>query len=236
MKPTFFDIIEETAKLYTFLLNELIKVFIFSDFDIANEEQFFTLDFLENSSIKKYSFIEDQVSKIDGIRIFVFLDKDIVSYKIFLETNMAENYKVSKRCVSLGYKDGFKIFTSKKDVLNECLRFENIFVKSAPEDLIKSKGECSICNIEKILLAWPCHNSHTICEECTGKIVEQNQKCVCPFCRSVLPTTIVLKEDSTQEDEYEDYYIEEDYCIEYCIDEYCRLYEEDFFRKHKSFL
>ena len=227
------SILEETAAIYSFLLNKLIKVFVFSDFDISDEESSFGLEFSKNSSIRKYSCADDPSFKIDGMWINVFLEKNVVVYKTCLTMKLAEDYRISKRCASLGYKDEYKVFTTKQDVLDECLRLENAFVNSAPEYLIKSKGECSICNIEKTLLEWPCHNSHTICQECTTKIVELN--CSCPFCRSVLPTTIVLKQDK-DEDEYEDYYTEEDYCIDYCIDEYCRLYEEDFFRKHKTFL
>ena len=233
------DLIEETANIYTFLLNVLIDIFVFSDFDICKEEPFFTLTFSNNSSVRKYLFAEDQSMKLDGLKILIFLEKEVVSYKIFLETHIAIDYKISNRCVTLGYKDGFKVFTSKKDVLEECLRIENAFVESAPRDLNKSKGECLICNIETTLLSWPCHNSHTICEQCTTKIVEKN--CVCPFCRSVLPTSIILKEDrfeeysfeedSFEEDSFEEDSFEEDYYWGGCLYYYCLYEEEDYYKK-----
>jgi len=226
MKPIL-DLVMETADLYSFLLNVLIDVFRFSDFDIADEQTFFPLEFSKNSCIRQYVCVNDPSIKIDGMRINIFQEeKDIITYKTSLTTNLAPNYNVTIKCSSLGYKDGFKLFKNKQDVLDECLRLENAFVKSAPKDLVKTKGECSICNIETTLLEWPCHNLHTICEECTNKILKK-EKCVCPFCRSTLPTTFLLKEEKVQNDEDEednkDYYINDD-----CIDD-----EEDYFRKHK---
>lgn len=223
MNSTFsnrFRCIEETAKLYNFLVNALINVFTFSDFDIADEEPLFSLDFSKNSSIRKYRCVEDPSLKFDGLTINVFVENDVVSYKAFLTTNLAPNYKYTIRCASLLYKDGFRVFTSKNDLLEECLRLENnAFIETAPTDLTKSTGECSICNMETTLLTWPCHNSHTICEQCTAKIVDRN--CVCPFCRSILPTTVIPKEDEVKEEEEEDE--EEEYEDEY-DDQYDYLY------------
>jgi hypothetical protein len=233
-----FRLIDETANIYSFLLNALIDVYTFSDFDIADEEPLFSLDFSKNSSIRKYSCVEDPSLKFDGLTINVFLENDVVSYKIFLTSNLAPNYKYTIRCAALGYKDGFKVFTSKNDLLEECLRLENnAIVESAPTDLTKSEGECSICNMETTLLTWPCHNSHTICEQCTAKIVDKN--CMCPFCRSVLPTTVAPKEESTNEDSNNDEstneFLEEEYDYnnyDYYLDD-----EEFYFTKHmhKSF-
>jgi hypothetical protein len=208
MKPIF-DLIMEAANIYAFLLNALIEVYVFSDFDIADENSCFGLEFSKNSCIKKYSCVEDPSVTIDGLWINLFLENDVVNYKISLTTNLAPDYRITIRCSSLGYKDGFKVFTSKQEVLDECLRLENSFVKQAPKDMVKSNGECSICNTETTLLEWPCHNSHTICEQCTNKIVEKN--CVCPFCRSALPTTFSLKEEVIplevpHEDEYDEDY------------------------------
>jgi hypothetical protein len=109
----------ETAHLYDFLLNILIDVYRFQEFDIADEVSCFVLEFSENSSVRKYS---DSSIKIDGIMIRVFLEKDVVSYKTFLTTNLAPNYRITSRCEVLGYKEEFKVFTSRKDVLDECLR------------------------------------------------------------------------------------------------------------------
>jgi hypothetical protein len=233
---TFIDLITETADLYSFLLNVLIDVYRFPEFDIADEEPCFVIEFSENSRVKKYS---DPSIKIDGIMIRVFLDKDVVSYKTFLTTNLAPNYRITSRCEVLGYKQEFKVFTSRKDVLDECLRIENAFVQVAPTDLQKSEGECSICNMEKTtLLAWPCYSSHTVCEDCTAKIIQKN--CVCPFCRSVLPTTVVAKDETKEEtkddtkddtNDYESDY-ESDYDYEYIedgVDE-----EEKYFSKHRK--
>jgi hypothetical protein len=160
------------------------------------------------------------------VHINVVIENDVLTYKTSLTTNLAPNYKVRIKCSSLGYKDGFKVFTTKQDVLDECLRLENAFVKSAPKDLVKTNGECSICNIETTLLEWPCHHSHTICEQCTNKILKQ-QKCVCPFCRSALPTTFLLKEDVAEKvlDEEEE---KDNYYYDYYLDD-----EEEYFRKHK---
>lgn len=229
---TIFDLVMEAANLYSFLLNVLIDVYKFSDFDISDEEPFFALEFSKNSCIRQYLCAEDPSIKIDGMNINIVVANDVLTYQTSLTTNLAPNYKITIRCSSLGYKDGFKVFTSKQDVLDECLRVENAFVKSAPTDLVKTKGECSICNIETTLLEWPCHHSHTMCEKCTNKIVRQ-QKCVCPFCRSALPTTFLLKEDVTEkvlldEDEDQDY---DDYYIHY-YDDYLDD-EERYFRKHK---
>ena len=204
-----FDIIEEAGTIYSFLLNKLIKIFVFSDFDISDEESCFGIEFSKNSSIRKYSCTDDPSFKISGLWINVFLDKNVVSYKTSLTMKVSEEHRFSQRCESLGYKDKYKVFTSKQDVLDECLRLENAFVETTSRDLNKSEGECSICNVEKTLVEFPCHNSHTVCEECTAKIVDLN--CVCPFCRSVLPTTVILKEheyfeDYDEEDEhFEDY-------------------------------
>ena len=228
-----YDLIMETAKLYSFLLNVLISVYRFPEFDIADEESFFVLEFSKNSCVRKYSCVQDPSIRIDGIMIHVFLDKDVVSYKTSLTTNLAPNYRITNRCSVLGYQDGFKVFTSTKDVLDECLRVENAFVVVAPTDLEKSNGECSICNIETTLLAWPCYRTHYVCEECTAKIIKTN--CVCPFCRSALPTTVVPKEESndckdddtkheTNEDESDD---ESDYeYFDYSVDD-----EEKYFSK-----
>ena len=227
-----FDLVMEAGVLYSFLLNFLIDVYRFSDFDISDEEPLFSLEFSKNSCIRQYVCAEDPSIKIDGMHINVVAENDVITYKTSLTTNIAPNYKVKIRCSSLGYKDGCKVFTSKQDVLDECLRVENIFVKSAPTDLVKTKGECCICNIETTLLEWPCHHSHTICEQCTNKILKQ-QKCVCPFCRSALPTTFILKEDVTEkvqndeeDDEEDDDYYSQYY--DYYLDD-----EEDYFRKHK---
>lgn len=229
-----FDLVMEAVDLYSFLLNVLIDVYKFSDFDISDEEPFFSLEFAQNSCIRQYVCTEDQSIKIDGMNINVVAENDVITYKTSLTTNLASNYKVRIKCSSLGYKDGCKVFTSKQDVLDECLRVENIFVKSAPTDLVKTKGECCICNIETTLLEWPCHHSHTICEQCTNKIVKQTN-CVCPLCRSVLPTTFLLKEDVTEkvvldEDESQDY---DDYYIDYYYQDNSLDDEEDYFRKHK---
>ena len=231
MKPIF-DLVMETADLYSFLLNVLIDVYSFSDFDIADEQTFFHLEFSKNSCIRQYVCVNDPSIKIDGMHINIFQEeKDVITYKTSLTTNLAPNYKVTIKCASLGYKDGFKLFKNKQDVLDECLRLENAFVKSAPKDLVKTKGECSICNIETTLLEWPCHHSHTICEQCTNKILKQ-QKCVCPFCRSALPTTFLLKEEKVQnEDDEDDEEDNEDYYIHYY--DYYLDDEEDYFRKHK---
>jgi len=231
MKPIF-DLIMEAANLYTFLLNVLIKDYVFSDFDIADEESCFGLEFSKDSCIRKYLCEENPSVTIDGLWINVFLVGDILSYKISLTGKLSPNNRFTIRCSSLGYKDGFKVFTSKQDVLDECLRIENAFVKSAPKDLVKTTGECSICNTETTLLEWPCHNLHTICEKCTNKIVEKN--CVCPFCRSALPTTFSLKEevlvvDPLPQDDDEDY--DEDEDQEYYHDYY--LEEEKYFIKHR---
>ena len=224
---SFIDLIMETAKLYSFLLNVLIDVYRFPLFDIADEESFFVLEISENSRVRKYS---DPSIRIDGIMIHVFLEKDVVTYKTFLTTNLAPNYRITNRCEVLGYKEEFKVFTSTKDVLDECLRIENAFVEVAPTDLKKSEGECSICNMEKTtLLAWPCYSSHTVCEECTAKIIQKN--CVCPFCRSVLQTTIVPKEsiDCKDDTNYESDY-ESDYeYFEDGVDD-----EEKYFSKHRK--
>lgn len=228
-----YDLIMETAKLYSFLLNVLISVYRFPEFDIADEESFFVLEFSKNSCVRKYSCVQDPSIRIDGIMIHVVLQKDVVSYKTSLTTNLAPNYRITNRCSVLGYQDGFKVFTSTKDVLDECLRVENAFVVVAPTDLEKSNGECSICNMETTLLAWPCYSTHYVCEECTAKIIKTN--CVCPFCRSALPTTVVPKEESndckdddtkheTNEDESDD---ESDYeYFDYSVDD-----EEKYFSK-----
>ena len=221
---SFIDLIMETAKLYSFLLNVLIDVYRFPLFDIADEESFFVLEFSENSRVRKYS---DLSTRIDGIMIRLFLEKDVVSYKTFLTTNIAPNYRITNRCEVLGYQEEFKVFRSTKDVLDECLRIENAFVQVAPTDLKKSEGECSICNMEKTtLLAWPCYSSHTVCEECTAKIIQKN--CVCPFCRSVLSTTVVPKESSNCKDDESDYESDYEY-FEHCVDD-----EEKYFSKHRK--
>jgi len=224
---SFIDLIMETAKLYSFLLNVLIDVYRFPDFDITDEESCFVLEFSENSRVRKYS---DPFIRIDGIMIRVFLEKDVVSYKTFLTTNLAPNYRITNRCEALGYKEEFKVFTSTKDVLDECLRIENAFVQVAPTDLKKSQGECSICNMETTLLAWPCYSSHTVCQECTAKIIQKN--CACHFCRSVLPTTVVPKEESNDCKDDNDYQCEYECDYEYFedgVDE-----EEKYFSKYRK--
>lgn len=226
-----FDLIMETSKLYSFLLNILIDVYRFPEFDIADEESCFVLEFSENSRVRKYS---DPSIKIDGIMIRVFLEKDVVSYKTFLTANLAPNYRITNRCEVLGYKEEFKVFTSTKDVLDECLRIENAFVKVALTELKKSEGECSICNMEKTtLLAWPCYSTHTVCEECTAKIIQKN--CACPFCRSVLPTTVVPKEETIdcKDDDYQSEY-ETDYETDYEYFEDGVDDEEKYFSKHRK--
>jgi hypothetical protein len=226
------DLIMETAKLYSFLLNVLIDVYMFPPFDIADEESFFILEFSKNSCVRKYSCVKDPSVRIDGMMIHVVLEKNVVRYKTFLTTNLAPDYRITNRCEVLGYKDEFKVFTTPKDVLDECLRVENAFVVVAPTDLEKSKGECSICNTETTLLAWPCYNTHTVCEECTSKIIEKN--CVCPFCRSVLPTTVVPKDIPT-EDEVNEHEVDEcDYESDYEYFDYSVDDEEKYFLKHKS--
>jgi len=124
-----FDLVMEAADLYSFLLNVLIDVYKFSDFDIADEEPLFPLEFAQDSSIRHYVCAEDPSIKIDGMSINVVAKNDVLTYKTFLTTNLAPNYNVTIKCSSLGYKDGCKVFTSKQDVLDECLRLEN-FVKS----------------------------------------------------------------------------------------------------------
>jgi hypothetical protein len=199
----------ETARLYSFLLNFLIDVYRFPEFDIADEESCFFLEFSENSRVRKYS---------DPL------------IKTFLTTNLAPNYRITNRCEALGYKEEFKVFTSTKDVLDECLRIENAFVQVAPTDLKKSQGECSICNMETTLLEWPCYSSHTVCQECTAKIIQKN--CACPFCRSVLPTTVVPKEESKDCKDDNDYQCEYECDYEYFedgVDE-----EEKYFSKYRK--
>ena len=91
-------------------------------------------------------------------------------------------------------------------------------------------GECSICNMETTLLAWPCYSTHTVCEECTVKIIQKN--CECPFCRSVLPTTIVAKEEFNDCKNDNDYQSEYECDYEYFedgVDE-----EEKYFSKYRK--
>ena len=221
--------VEEAAKIYSFLLNVLIDIYTFSDFNIEDEEPLFSLDFSKNSSIRKYSCAEDPLVKLDGLTINVFLQNEVVSYKTFLTTNLAPNYKHTIRCTALGYKDGFKVFTSKQDLLDECLMLENAFVKTTSKDLNKSNGECSICNIDSTLVELPCHNLHTICEQCISKIVELN--CACPFCRSVLPTTVTLKEANEEANEEAEEANEEE---EEYFEDYCLYDEENYFSKHRK--
>ena len=223
---SFIDLIMETAKLYSFLLKVLVNLYRFPSFDISDEESFFVLEFSENSCVRKYS---DPSVRIDGIMIHVFLEKEVVSYKTFLTTNLAPNYRITNRCEILGYKEEFKVFTSTKDVLDECLRIENAFVEVAPKDLKKSKGECSICNMETTtLLAWPCYSTHTVCEECTVKIIQKN--CACPFCRCILQTTVVPKEEETYESDYESDY---EYFEDGVYNE--EKYEEKYFSNHRKY-
>ena len=115
-----FDLVMEAADLYSFLLNVLIDVYKFSDFDIADEEPLFALEFAQDSSIRHYVCAEDPSIKIDGMSINVVAKNDVLTYKTFLTMNLAPNYNVTIRCSSLGYKDGCKVFTSKQDVLDEC--------------------------------------------------------------------------------------------------------------------
>lgn len=225
---SFFSCVEEAAKLYSFLLNVLINIYVFPLFDICDEEPSFLLTFSKNSSIRKYVCETNPSVKFDGLLVRVSLEKDIVTYKTFITTTIAPNYNISNRCESLGYKDGFKVFTSQKDVLDECLRLENAFLECIPQDLDKLNGECLICNTETTLVKLPCHKTHIVCEQCAAKIVERN--CTCPFCRSVFTTTVVLKDKDEYEDEYEYEYEHED-CWQDCQQIYVEKEEEKYFRK-----
>ena len=223
-----FSCVEEAAKLYSFLLNVLINIYIFPLFDICDEEPSFHLTFSKNSSIRKYVCETDPSVKFDGLLVRVSLEKEVVTYKTYITTNIGPNYNVSNRCESLGYKDEFKVFTSQKEVLDECLRLENAFLECIPQDLDKLNGECLICNTETTLVKLPCHKTHIMCEQCAAKIVERN--CTCPFCRSVFTTTVVLKNENEDEDEDEEEYEHED-CWQNCQQIYVEKEEEKYFRK-----
>jgi hypothetical protein len=84
--------------------------------------------------------------------------------------------------------------------------------------------------METTLLGWPCYSSHTVCEECTAKIIQKNS--ACPFCRSVLPTTVVPKEESNDCKDDNDYQCEYECDYEYFedgVDE-----EEKYFSKYRK--
>ena len=52
------------------------------------------------------------------------------------------------------------------------------------QDLVVSKGECVVCYTEGDILEWPCHSSHSLCEECTIKVCYKGA--LCPMCRKYL--------------------------------------------------
>ena len=52
------------------------------------------------------------------------------------------------------------------------------------QDLVVSKGECVVCYNEGNILEWPCHPSHSLCEECTIKVCYKGA--LCPVCRQYL--------------------------------------------------
>lgn len=124
---------------------------MFPLFDICDEESSFQLTFSKNSSIRKYVCEINPSSKFDGLLVRVFLEKNVVTY---ITTNIAPNYNISNKCVSLGYK----VFTSQKDVLDECLHLE----KCISQELVKLNGECLICNTETNLIKLPCHKTHIV--------------------------------------------------------------------------
>jgi len=224
---TVFDLIMETANLYSFLLNFLIDVYKFSDFDIADEEPLFSLEFSENSCIRQYVCTEDPSIKIDGMHINVVAENDVLTYKTSLVTNLAPNYKVTIKCSSLGYKDGFRVFTTKQDVLDECLRVENPFVKSAQAArllrldvviavmLARERRTATYCCTElaAALAALPSRPLEMVADA----VVKTNGEC--SICN--IETTQVLEEDDEEDDYYSHYY-------DYYLDD-----EEEYFRKHK---
>jgi hypothetical protein len=225
---TFFDLIMETADLYSFLLNVLIDVYRFSDFDISDEVTFFSLEFSQNSSVRQYVCTEDPSIKIDGMHINVVIENDVLTYKTSLTTNLEPNYKVTIKCSSLGYKDRFKVFTTKQDVLDECLRVENAFVKSAQDDLAARLLRLNV--VIAVMLARERRTATYCCTELAAALaalpsrpLEMVADAVIKTNGEYIETTQVLEEDD--EDDEDDYYI---HYYDYYLDD-----EEEYFRKHK---
>jgi hypothetical protein len=205
-KDNFF-LVEETYLLFLFLQHSIPKdlQYEFPDIDLHNEVTSFLLSFSKESYIRIFSC---QMCSSHHEISHLLIRSTVVENRVCFQTQLRSIYHDIVLCEFLGYKDTFRLFKTKEDVLEECIRLQTIFVQSSLHTLEKCLGECSVCYTEGTLLEWPCHKSHVICEECTNKIIKQ--KSLCPICRTFLDTTsintiMLIENDDVIEDE-EHYY------------------------------
>lgn len=173
------SVLERKFGIYSFLLLSLAEhdEYRFPVFDEEDERASFCLSFSENSSIRKCSLVERPIGRLV---IKVLWSSGCFRYQTILASDESS---VALDCCALGYKSGFREFSTEVEVLEECLRLKNLRLK-IESDLVKTTGECSVCLEEGEALIWPCHKSHIVCVDCTSKIL--HRKSSCPLCRTVL--------------------------------------------------
>jgi len=179
------SVLERKFGIYSFLLLSLAQhEYRFPVFDEEDERPTFCLSFSENALIRKCSLVERSVGRLV---IKVFLSSGCFVYQTSLAT---DETSVRLDCSPLGYENGFRNFSTEVEVLEECLRLENVMIETvmtetAKVDFAKTTGECSVCLEQGEVLMWPCHKSHIVCVDCTTKII-QHKSSSCPICRTLL--------------------------------------------------
>lgn len=159
------------------------------------------IEYVENNILPEFEHfsVQSEFSKRRGIRAYG-VDFE---YNRYLTKHIAENTLISQ--IEEDFllerdllQDPLRsaILETFPDILNNeniirNLSFDDISQETVSDDLnffvqdlVVSKGECVVCYNEGDILEWPCHSSHSLCEECTIKVCYKGA--LCPVCRQYL--------------------------------------------------
>lgn len=167
--------IQVTDELYAFLVKVLPRDHLFEFFASDLKDTYFEILFPTDSPIRQF-----ENKNIERLMFHVVPSEQRTCIRVEMKSKLGRHV-ISP---SLGYEDGTKIFTSKEEVLDECIRLA-WSPPSPPHELSlldKTTGECVVCLNEGEVLKWPCYSSHVTCEACAIKIITRTFKC--PICRA----------------------------------------------------
>jgi len=160
------------------------------------------VEYVENNILPEFEqfFLQSELSKRKGTRVYGvqfdyyrYLTKHITEHSIICQ--IEDDFLLEERDL---LQDPLRsaILEIFPDILNNehiirNLSFDDASQETVSEDinyfvqdLVVSKGECVVCYNEGNILEWPCHPSHSLCEECTIKVCYKGA--LCPVCRQYL--------------------------------------------------
>ena len=168
--------IQVTDELHALLIKVLPRDHLFEFFASDLEDTYFEILFPTDSPIRQF-----ENKNIERLMFHVVPNEQNTCIRVEIKSRLGR-LVISP---SLGYEDGTKIFTTKEQVLDECIRLAWSLPSPPPPELSlldKTTGECVVCFNEGDVLQWPCCALHVTCEACATKIITSNFKC--PICRA----------------------------------------------------